>query len=57
MTNAEYIKNMNNIDLAIFLQRFDCATCPAKTFSCNFSDRYLQCKKVILTWLEREREE
>lgn len=56
MTNAEYIKSMNNMDLAIFLGRFDCNTCPAKTYVCNCSDKYLKCKKTILTWLKKERE-
>ena len=56
MTNAEYIKSMNNMDLAIFLQRFDCHACPAKTYVCNCSDKYAKCKKTILNWLKKERE-
>lgn len=56
MTNAEYIKSMNNMDLAIFLQRFDCKTCPAKTYLCLCNDRYVHCKETILKWLKRERE-
>lgn len=57
MTNAEYIKSMNNMDLAVFLQRFDCKTCPAKTYLCLCNDRYVNCKKVILNWLKKERKE
>lgn len=57
MTNAEYIKSMNNMDLAIFLERFNCHTCPAKTYVCNCSDKYSKCKRTILTWLKKEKEE
>ena len=54
MTNAEYIKNMDNIDLAIFLERLDCSCCPAKTPTCSCYDKYVYCKDKILAWLKRE---
>lgn len=56
MTNAEYIKNMTTEELAIFLQRLNCRVCPAKTYVCNCSDRYVQCPITILNWLKEERE-
>ena len=54
MTNAEYIKSMSTKELAIFMQRFNCCVCPAKTYVCNCSDKYAKCKKTILNWLEKE---
>lgn len=57
MTNEEYIKSMTTEELAIFLQRIDCSLCPAKTYTCNCSDRYLYCLKKIRGWLKKEKEE
>ncbi len=54
MTNEQHIKSMNTQQLAKFLQRFDCSFCPAVTFVCKCSDRYMHCEKNIEEWLERE---
>ena len=57
MTNEQHIKSMRTEHLAKFLQRFDCKFCPAVTFICKCSDRYLHCLKNIEKWLEKEIEE
>ena len=53
MTNEQHIKSMNTKQLAKFLQRFDCSFCPAVTFICKCSDRYMHCEKNIEEWLKK----
>ena len=55
MTNEEYIKSLNTKQLAKFFYNvFDCSFCPAVTFVCKCSDRYMQCEKNIEKWLEKD---
>ena len=48
---------MNTNQLAkFFFEVFDCSLCPADTFTCKCSDRFMHCEKNIEKWLKKEKE-
>ena len=58
MNNEEYIKSLNTNQLAKFFYKVcDCSLCPADTFTCKCSDRFLYCEKNIEEWLKKEKKE